>query len=107
MRRFLLVSVAAIALGCVVAGCAAYAVAPVTGFLYSNVMAPMSATSNSEYSKTGMAECTSILGLVAQGDASIQTAMKNGGITRVHHIDYKSESILGVYAKFTVIVYGD
>lgn len=87
-------------------GCA-YALAPVTGFVYSDVKGPMSATSNSGFSKVGTAEATSILGWVATGDASIQTAMRNGGITKIHHVDYYSRSILGVYAVFTVTVYGE
>jgi len=33
--------------------------------------------------------------------------MKNGGITRIHHIDYETLGILGVYAKYTTIVYGE
>jgi hypothetical protein len=88
-------------------GCAAFAVAPVNGFLYSDVQAPMTATSNSGSSKMGEAECSSILGLVAQGDCSIETAAQNGGISQIHHVDYKSTNILGIYATFTVVVYGE
>lgn len=89
------------------AGCAAYSVAPVTGFIYSDVQAPAIATSNPTSSKVGKAECESILGLVALGDASIEAAMKDGGITKVHHVDYETFSVLGVYARFTLIVYGE
>ncbi len=88
-------------------GCAAFAVAPVSGFLYTDVQAPLTATSNSGASKVGEAKCSSILGLVAQGDCSIDAAAKNGGITRVQHVDYKSTNILGIYATFTVFVYGE
>jgi hypothetical protein len=91
----------------ILAGCAAYAVAPVTGFLYTDVQGPMTATESTGSSKVGTATCSSILGLVAQGDASIETAAKNGGITKIHHVDYYSKSILGVYATFTVKVYGE
>lgn len=87
-------------------GCA-YAVAPVTGFVYSDVKAPLTVTSNTGYSKVGTAECSSLLGWVASGDASIEAAMKNGGITKVHHVDYHSTSVLGVYSKFIVTVYGE
>ncbi len=83
------------------------ATSPVTGMLYSDVQGPLAVTSNIEYIKIGEASCESILGLVARGDASISAAMKAGGITKIHHIDYHSENILGIYAKFTVIVYGE
>jgi len=33
--------------------------------------------------------------------------MENGGITKIHHVDYKTEVVLGIYAKLTVIVYGE
>lgn len=88
-------------------GCAAYAVSPVLGGLYTDVKAPITATSNTSYSKMGSASASSILGLIAVGDASINTAAKNGGITRIHHVDYKSTSILGIYATYTVFVYGE
>lgn len=88
-------------------GCAAYAVSPVLGGLYTDVKAPITATSNTSYSKMGSASASSILGLIAVGDASINTAAKNGGITRIHHVDYKSTSILGIYATYTVYVYGE
>jgi len=43
----------------------------------------------------------------ATGDASISAAMRNGKITRIHHVDHETFSILGVYAKYTTIVYGE
>lgn len=106
MRRF---SIFIIMLFCGISlmmGCAAYSVAPVTGFIYTDVQGPLSATNHDSNSKVGMATCTSILGLVATGDASIEAAMQNGGITQIHHVDFKSKSILGIYAEFTTIVYG-
>jgi hypothetical protein len=88
-------------------GCAAYSVSPVTGFLYTDVQGPADATSNDGSSKMGIAKAQSILGLVATGDASIEAAMNDGGITKIHHVDYQSKSILGIWAEFTVIVYGE
>ncbi len=88
------------------AGCA-YSVAPLVGTVYTDVKAPITATDSDSYSKVGTAEATSVLGIVATGDASIEAAMKNGGISKVHHVDYHSTSILGLYAKFVVTVYGE
>ncbi|MBP9216956.1 MAG: TRL-like family protein [Agitococcus sp.] len=88
-------------------GCAT-SVSPVTGALYSNVKAPMLATdSNEKPTKIGRATARSILGVYAVGDASIESAAKNAGITRIHHVDYQTQTILGVMADFTVIVYGN
>lgn len=80
---------------------------PAMGSLYTEVKAPLSATSNTGYSKIGKASCQSILGLVATGDASIEAAAKNGGITKIHHVDYESKNILGIIGTFTAVVYGD
>ena len=56
--------------------------------------------------KVGMAQAEGILG-VAYGDASISTAMKEGNITKVHHVDCETFSVLGVYARNKTIVYGE
>lgn len=69
-----------------------------------NLTTPVNANSSA---KVGEAYCTNILGLVALGDASLDTAMRNGGITKIHHVDCKYEVYLGVYSKFTVIAYGE
>ena len=41
------------------------------------------------------------------GDASIQAAAREAGITRIHHVDYQSKSYVGVYNIYTIVVYGD
>ena len=80
---------------------------PVLGTIYTDVKAPLAVTSNANSSKVGSAEATSILGIVATGDASIDTAAKSAGITKIHHVDVQSFSVLGIFARFTVYVYGE
>ncbi len=87
-------------------GCAV-ARAPVSGFLYTNVKGPVLATQRPMSPKVGTAEAKSILGLIAIGDASIQEAAQKAGITRISHVDYEAYSILGIYASYTVYVYGE
>ncbi len=99
---FILVAVAFL-----LSSCGAYVASPVTGFIYTDLKAPLMATSNPVASKVGTAEATSILGIVATGDASIEAAAKKAGITRISHVDYEASSVLGVFAKFTVYVYGE
>lgn len=86
-------------------GCAA-GVAPVTGFVFTEVSGPVVATTSTASSKTGTATCQSILGWVALGDCSITTAKKNGNISSVSTVDYKTKSILGIYAEVTTTVKG-
>lgn len=56
--------------------------------------------------KRGEATQTGII-LFSSGDASIEAAMKNGNITKVHHVDYKTTTVLFLYTKQTTIVYGE
>lgn len=58
-------------------------------------------------SKVGTAEAKGYVGVVALGDASIQAAAREAGITRIHHVDYQAKSYVGVYTIYTIIVYGD
>ena len=89
------------------AGCAA-AQTPAIGLLYTNISGPLGATDSDQVpTKSGSATAKSILGLIATGDASIQAAAKAGGITKIHHVDYSNKSLLGLYANFTVTVYGN
>jgi hypothetical protein len=54
----------------------------------------------------GHGEGAAIIG-IATGDASIEAAMKNGGIKKVHHVDTQVKNILGIYAEYITIVYGE
>lgn len=88
-------------------GCAGVRSPVTNGFIVTAVQGPVGITQADTYSKTGTSSCNSILGLVSLGNASIEAAMKDGGITKIHHVDHKSFSLLGLYAKFTTIVYGE
>lgn len=103
VRTFLAIG----AVASIMASCAAMSASPVSGYLYSDVSAPLTATSNNVGSKVGTAEAKSILGAIGIGDASIEAAAKKAGITKISHVDYKSTNILGIYATYTVMVYGE
>ncbi len=78
------------------------------GSIYTNIQLPVTATANSGVAtKVGTSQCTSILGAVAIGDASIEAAKKNGSITKVHHVDYSVKNILGIIGTYKVTVYGE
>ena len=86
-------------------GCAVKS--PVSGFAYTHIKDGLSVTANAGSNKVGTAEAKGYLGIVALGDASIQAAAKEAGISRIHHVDYESKSILGLYNVYTIIVYGE
>jgi len=57
-------------------------------------------------SKTGIAEAKGII-VVAFGDSSIDAACKAGGITKIHHVDYETFNVLGIYGTVKTVVYGE
>ena len=78
------------------------------GAFYTELKLPLGATeAQAKTLKVGTSECQSILGLVATGDASIDAAMKNGGITKVHHVDWDAKNILGIIGNYKCTVYGE
>lgn len=89
-------------------GCAMVA-SPTNGTVYTDVKYPGAHTPQGAVPgpKTGVAEAQNILGIVATGDASIQAAARNGGITRIATVEHQATSILGVWGKFTTMVTGD
>ena len=80
--------------------------APVIGAAYTDITIPVTATTASG-SKVGTATSTTYLALWAEGDASINAAKKNGGITTVSSVDTKIHSILGLITTYTTTVRGE
>jgi len=69
---------------------------------------PVAATSNAVGSKVGTSKATGYLGvLFFNADASIRTAAKNGGITKISTVDVKAGSILGIIVTYETIVTGE
>lgn len=90
-------------------GCAGVA-APLSGILYAEMQYPsyyQGVDNAGPGGKTGKAEASSILGLIATGDASIAAAARNGGIRTIHTADTHVTNILGLYATYTTVVTGD
>ena len=104
MKRTIATFIACVSL-CFVMGCAT---SYPHGMVYTELKLPVTATANSGTpTKVGTAKCISVLALVAIGDASIEAAKKDGGITKVHHVDWEVENILGIIGKYKVTVYGE
>lgn len=99
MMRLALVMICALTLS----GCA---------LLYNDLKTPLpdlTVTADAQgRSHVGRASCTSYVWLVSVGDCSVEAAMKDGGVTKVHHVDSEIKNYaLGLYVKFTTVVYGD
>jgi len=82
-----------------------------TGAIYSGYKTPAVRTATkmdaNRFPKKGKATCVSVLGIVAVGNCSVDAAMENGHITKVHHVEYKVNNVLGIYSSLTTIVYGE
>jgi len=109
MKRVLLLMLAVVI--CVgAAGCYVTPVQPPRGWIVSNVKAPLSADNQGVSvvaSKTGTAKVENYLGIISVGDCSIEEATKDVGIKKISYVDYEYFNVLGVYQRFTIIVYGD
>lgn len=75
------------------------------GIIYQNTTHPLVGASSSTTYKMGKAKCKTFFGIVAVGDCSIKTAMKNGKIKNLAHADQHIKCILGCKTIET-IVYG-
>ena len=97
------------ALGFGLTGCLRAPVVPPIGTVFSELKAPLDIDYDPTTigAKRGTAESTSILGLVATGDAGAAAAANQGGITKIHHADYEYFNVLGVFQRYTTVVYGE
>jgi TRL (tRNA-associated locus)-like protein len=101
---FVIMSSSLVLSGC--AGMGSIGGSAVPGGLYTQSKLPVSGVPG-PHAKTGEACATSILGLIATGDASISAAMNNGGITDVSTVDYRLDNVLGIYATYCTVVKGN
>lgn len=93
------------ALALLLGGCASQV--PMGLVIIENTLPMQIGDTDARCLKTGTATSKSYLGLVATGDASIETATKNGGITKIHHADWKVKNTLGFVGEYTTTVYGE
>lgn len=56
--------------------------------------------------KKGEAKSKSIV-IYTTGDSSIKAAMDAGGITKIHHIDYRVFNVFNFYSTATTVVWGE
>lgn len=69
---------------------------------------PVNATSNPVGKKVGTATATGYLGYIfLDQDASIRTAAKNGGITKISTVDIKQGNVLNIIVTYETIVTGE
>ena len=104
MKKLLFVAtIAAVASGCVYVTPANSITAPIA----LDVQCPAGSVDNDvKPAKMGTATASGII-LFCEGDASLKAAMDNGGIKKVHHVDYKTKNILGIVSSATTIVWGE
>ena len=75
------------------------------GILYMNVKGPMGPAGGTSAMRSGRACANVILALIAWGDASIESAKRNGGISEVTTVDHESTNFVG-FGSFCTVVYG-
>lgn len=105
MKKLVMSAAAVVAL--TLASCSTITTGSGIGMLYTGVTEGQIATSNEVGTKVGESSTIGVLGLVSVGDASIQKAAKQAGISKISHVDVKKTSVLGLFASYKTIVYGE
>jgi hypothetical protein len=73
-----------------------------------SITLPVAVSSNPIGAKVGSSTAAVFLGVLSfGGDASIASAAKKGGITRVATVDMKQSNILFIYQTYTTMVTGE
>lgn len=85
----------------------ACAIVFVLGMASCSTTMPVVATSNPVGNKCGVAQSTSFLCFGGSSNTGINKAAKNGGITRISHVDYFTKSYLGIINIRGTRVYGE
>jgi hypothetical protein len=80
-----------------------------TGIIFTSISAPAAVTSNTigAAPKAASGSYSSVLGLIATGDASINTISKEAGITKIYYVDEHVTSILSLFVTVKFTVYGE
>lgn len=109
----LLVGAAIAALGIGLGGCAAVGGPTASsalgiGGIIDNNCSPASFDIDNSVKAVKKGEATSkSIVVYTTGDSSIKAAMEAGGITKIHHIDYKVFNVFNFYSTATTIVWGE
>lgn len=75
------------------------------GILYMNVKGPLGPAAGMDTPRRGKSCARVALALFAWGDASIEAAKRDGGITQVTTVDHHSKNLIG-FGSFCTVVYG-
>ena len=104
MKKFLALSTVLLAL--LFSSCAS--TAP-QGILFTDVRLPLTTGNAPETAsaKMGVSVSHSLLNLIATGDSSITAACANGGIKKIHHVDWEASSLLGLFSTYKCVVWGE
>ena len=73
-----------------------------------SITLPVAATSNAIGNKVGKSSGTCYLGILCFNvDASIQTAARNGGISKISTVDYTQKNVLNLIITYETTVTGE
>ncbi len=107
------VCLSALVLVCLaLSGCTGIAWAPVVpppGLVFTSYTAPLDVDfdrTEVDDVRTGESGIINILGIICIGDAGSMDAAREGNLSRVDGADYTMLNVLGIFSKYTTVVYG-
>ncbi|HOX06260.1 MAG TPA: TRL domain-containing protein [Planctomycetota bacterium] len=102
MRRIIamsaLVGIMALCLGC--------ANGPILGWIQATKGPVCLVDLNAKSEAIGRSECIGIIG-IGVGDASIDSAVRNGRIKKVNRIESEQFNVLCIFSRYQTVVYGE
>jgi hypothetical protein len=118
-RRVILAALLLLLIVMVMSGCGRYttSVIPPQGFLFTHIKAPLTSEfdntpaglrhSRVSQSSTYYLRDFIFTGLdIAWGDVSIEYLQRTSGMKQIYFADYEYLNVLGIYAQFTINLYG-
>ncbi len=106
MKKFVALTAVAVVFALSATGCGFVADGPF-GWGYTANKTAVSSGPAKTGVKKGSACVTAFFGFVSLGDASIEAAMKDGGIKQNHTVNKENMSVVGVYSKQCTLVTGE
>ncbi len=76
--------------------------------IYANTAAPEWITDSARTGgKAGQACSSSVLGIVTTGEATVADAARKAGISKIAYTENTFENVLGIWARYCIVVHGD
>ncbi|QWR77872.1 TRL-like family protein [Candidatus Magnetomonas plexicatena] len=104
--RIVKAAVCCLLLSALLASCGFVSDGP-SGWAVNNIKLPVAKGPAASGYKEGLACIYAAFGMISLGDASIESAMRSGGIKEIYTIDTTAQSFFGFYTRQCTVIVGN